>query len=132
MKLTRASTYAVTALAYLVREKPAGPVTSHAIACAEGIPELFLLKQLKLLVSARILRSARGPNGGYRLARDPKAITLLDIVEAVEGPLRALAEPVGKEGAALDKRLQAACDDVAAQVRERLATVALAKLARGA
>jgi Rrf2 family protein len=131
MKLTRASTYAVTALAYLAREKPEGPVAAHAIASAEGIPEKFLLKLLLPLVGAGLVRSRKGPGGGYVLGRKPKDVTLLEIVEAVDGPLRALAEPVGKEGAALDKRLQSVCDAIAAQVRERLAAVTLAELAKG-
>jgi Rrf2 family protein len=131
MKLTLVSTHAVTALTYLACEKPDGHVASHAIVRAEGVPEKFLLKLLKFLVSARILRSVRGPNGGYALARDPKDITLLEVGESVGGPLRGVAQPVNKEGAALDKRLQAVCDEAAASVRARLATVTLAELAKG-
>jgi Rrf2 family protein len=129
MKLTSASAYAVTALAYLARERPGGHVAAQAIARDESIPEPFLLKLLRPLVRAGLVRSRRGPGGGYALARDPKDITLLEVVEAVDGPLRAVVKPVGKEGAAVDKRLQAICDAVAAQVRERLATVTLAGLA---
>ncbi|HKI35695.1 MAG TPA: Rrf2 family transcriptional regulator [Gemmataceae bacterium] len=132
MKLTRASSYALTTLAYLAREKPADPVPSHEIAKAEGIPERFLLKVLKPLVDSGVLRSLKGPNGGYRLGRAPKDITLLEVVEAVDGSVRSLAEPVGKAGVTpLDKRLQAVCDDVAAMVRERMARVTLAELAKG-
>jgi Rrf2 family protein len=131
MKLTSASTYAVTALAYLAREQPAGPVTAHVIAGAEGIPEMFLLKLLTPLAHAGLVRSRKGPGGGYALARDPKDVALLEIVEAVEGPLRGVAPSVGKEGADLDRRLQAVCDAVAAVVRERLAAVTLEELAKG-
>ena len=132
MKLTRASSYAIHALVFMAAEKKNHPVASHHIAKARGIPERFLLKVLKPLVSAGILRSSRGPNGGYSLARDPKDITLLEVVEAVNGPLRAIIKPVGKDGAAVDKRLQAVCDEAAASVRERLATVTLTELARRA
>jgi Rrf2 family protein len=131
MKLTSASTHAVTALAYLAREKPDGPVVSGTIARAEGIPELFLLKLLRPLVHAGLVRSRKGPGGGYSLARKPKDITLLEIVEAVDGPLRGVAGAVGKEGARVDKQLQAVCDATASLVRERLATVTLAELAKG-
>jgi Rrf2 family protein len=130
MKLTRASIYAVTFLVYFAREKPAASVASHEVARAKGLPERFLLKVLKPLVDSGVLRSLKGPHGGYRLARAPKDVTLLEVVEAVEGPLRGLAEPVGKEGAALNKRLQVVCDEVAALVRERLAAVTLAELAK--
>jgi Rrf2 family protein len=126
MKLTRASSYAVQALAYLAREGAGRPVPSHVAARAQGSPARFLLKVLKPLVDSGVLRSLRGPDGGYRLARPAKDITLLEIVEAVDGPVRGDAPPVGR----LDRRLQAACDEAAALVRQRLARVTLAELAK--
>jgi Rrf2 family protein len=130
VRLTHASVYAVTALAYLAREKPGSPVASGAIARAERIPDLFLLKVLLRLAQAGLVRSRRGPGGGYTLARNPKDITLLDIVEAVDRPVRSVADPVGREGARLDKQLQSVCDAAASRVRELLATVTLAELAK--
>jgi len=73
------------------------PVASHKIAQERGIPERFLLKVLKPLVSARVLMSIKGPNGGYRLARSPSDITVLEIVEAVDGPIRGQAPPPERE-----------------------------------
>jgi Rrf2 family protein len=131
MKLTSASAYAVTALAYLAREKPNGPVAAHVIASAEGISEMFLLKVLRPLVRAGLVRSRKGPGGGYSLARDPEGINLLEVVEAVDGPFRAMVKPVGKEVAAVDNRLQVECDRAAALVREWLGRVTLADLAKG-
>ena len=84
MKLTRASSYAVHAITFMAAQKHDHPVASHHIAEARDIPERFLLKVLKPLVSARVLHSIKGPNGGYRLARSPADITMLEIVEAVE------------------------------------------------
>src|SRR5947209_2954107 len=78
MKLTRASSYAIHALVFMAAQKKNRPVASHHIAKARGIPERFLLKVLKPLVSARVLHSINGPNGGYRLARAPNEISLLD------------------------------------------------------
>jgi Rrf2 family protein len=132
MKLTRASNYALQALAYLVDQPADRSVASHVAAEARGIPERFLLKVLQPLVSAGVLRSIKGPNGGYRLAKPPKQITLLQVVEAVDGPIRGDAPAVGKDGAAtLDKRLQQVCDSVATVVRERLGRVTLADMVRG-
>ena len=131
MKLSRASSYALTYLAHLAREKPDKPVPSHEVARELDLPERFLLKVLTPLVNMGILRSVKGPNGGYSLARSPKDITLLEVVEAVDGHLRSEAPPVGKEGAALDKRLQGVCDETQALVRERLGKVTLAELVRG-
>ncbi len=91
MKLTRASSYALHAMTYMASQKQNQPIASHLIAQARGIPERFLLKVLKPLVSCRVLYSIKGPNGGYRLARSASDITLLDVVEAVDGPIRGLA-----------------------------------------
>src|SRR5258708_30345235 len=93
MILTRASSYALHALANMARQKPGTPVASHTIAREHGIPERFLLKVLNPLVSAGILSSLKGPHGGYRLARTPSDITLLEVIEAVEGPIRREAPP---------------------------------------
>jgi Rrf2 family protein len=131
MKLSHASAYALTYLVHLARERTDRPVPSHEAAREEGLPERFLMKVLKPLVGAGVLRSVRGPSGGYTLARAPKDVTLLDLVEAVDGTLRGDAGAVGKEGTALDRWLQAVCDAAAALARERLAKVTLADLARG-
>jgi Rrf2 family protein len=132
MKLNHASGYALAALVHMAGPPGGRPVPSHQIAQARGVPERFLLKLLKPLVDIGVLRSVRGPNGGYRLARAPKDVTLLEVVEAVDGPVRGDAPAVGGgEGAALDKRLQAVCDGAAALVRERLGKVTLAELAKG-
>src|SRR2546425_9487608 len=88
MKLSRASSYALQAVAFMAAKKSEEPVASHIIAQARGIPERFLLKVLKPLVSARVLRSVKGPNGGYQLAKAPAQITMLEVLEAVEGPMR--------------------------------------------
>jgi Rrf2 family protein len=128
MRLTHASAYALTYLVHLARERPDRPVPSHEAAREAVLPERFLMKVLRPLVWAGVLRSVRGPSGGYTLARAPKDVTLLEVVEAVDGPLRGDAGAVGTEGVALDRRLQAVCDGAAALVRERLAQVTLAEL----
>src|SRR5215475_16180012 len=97
MKLTRASSYALHAVAYMATQKHERPVASHHIAHARGIPERFLLKVLKPLVSARVLLSIKGPNGGYRLARPANDITMLEVLEAVDGPIRGLAPLSGEK-----------------------------------
>jgi Rrf2 family protein len=72
---------------------------SHDIAQACGLPERYLLKLLTLLVRAGILSAGRGPAGGYRLARPAGRISLLDVVQAVEGPLLAEVLEVGSDKA---------------------------------
>src|SRR5262245_43075435 len=106
MKITHATVYGLHALAYLARQERARPIAHHLLAQAQGSPELFLLKVLKQLTLAGVLRSLRGPNGGYCLARKPRDISLLDVVEAVEGPWRSQAPFESKGGGGLDGRLQ--------------------------
>jgi Rrf2 family protein len=123
MKLSRASTYALHALEYLAAHGQDAKVASHHIAQARGIPERYLLKVLGPLVSAQVLRSLKGPNGGYRLARPASKITMLEVVEAVDGPIRGLAplsQEAGHNGGGLDPRLEAVCDQAAALLRRRL------------
>jgi DNA-binding IscR family transcriptional regulator len=82
-------------------------------------------------VNAGALISVKGLNGGYRLAKPLKQVTLLEVVEAVDGPIRGEAPPVGQgRDAALDKRLQVVCDMAAALVRRRLAKATLAERAK--
>jgi Rrf2 family protein len=128
MKLTRASSYALHAVAHMAATGEDKPVASHHIARARGIPELFLLKILKPLVSAHILRSVKGPNGGYRLARPAAKITMLEIVEAVDGPIRGAAPLSDGSKNGLDAKLEAICTQAAEQVRRQLGKVHLSDL----
>jgi Rrf2 family protein len=66
---------------------PEGAVLpAKALAEFHGVSESYLLKHLQALAAAGILVAAPGPRGGYRLARSPKKITVLDVVLAIEGP----------------------------------------------
>ena len=80
----------------------------HLVARARKIPERFLLKVLKPLVSARVLHSVKGPNGGYRLARPASDISLLEVLEAVDGPIRGYA-PSGAENGSVPLQRKLAC-----------------------
>ena len=62
------------------------PVPTGTLAAFYELPPAYLNKQLQALVRGGILTSASGPRGGFRLARDPDAVSLLDIVAAIEGP----------------------------------------------
>src|SRR5262245_65090718 len=131
MKLTRASTYALQAVAYMAgQNKKDQPIASHIIAQKRGIPERFLLKVLKPLVSAQVLLSVKGPNGGYRLARPAGDISILEVLEAVDGPIRGYA-PTGAENGNtnLQRKLEQICSQSAEAVRKQLGKIKLAELA---
>lgn len=130
MKLSHAAVYAVHALTHLAGRPQGELVASHVIAAASGMPERFLLKVLKPLVSAQVLFSVKGPRGGYRLARQPKAVNLLEIVEAADGPLRGDAPPVGLPGGdRVENRLRSIMDSATDLERKQLSKVTLADLA---
>ncbi len=87
MQFTRASDYAVRVVSYLANAN--GSISrSQSIAGATQIPESFLAKILGQLSRAGIVHSHRGARGGFSLAVDAKNLTLLEVVEAMEGPLR--------------------------------------------
>jgi Rrf2 family protein len=65
---------------------PGEAVTAKRLAAFYDLPTAYLNKQLQALARAGILSSVSGPKGGFQLARDPRNITLLDIVVAIDGP----------------------------------------------
>lgn len=131
MKLTRASIYALHAVAFMAQQKSNKPVASHHIADARGISDRFLLKVLKPLVSARVLKSVKGPNGGYELARPASDISMLEIIEAIDGTIRGNAPVVEKSNAALNNRLETICNTSAEAVRKQLDKVRISDLVAG-
>jgi Rrf2 family transcriptional regulator, cysteine metabolism repressor len=85
--ITTKSPYAVRALAELARRGPAAPVPIGEIARARDIPVQFLEGLFANLRRAGILQSQRGVKGGYSFARPPAEITVLEVVELLEGEL---------------------------------------------
>jgi len=77
--------YAIRALAYLAQHSEDGPVLARDIAGAEKIPQQFLSKILHQLGLKGLVRSQKGPGGGFALARPAAKITIADISAAVDG-----------------------------------------------
>ncbi len=90
LSLTRKTDYALVALTYLAGRRAEGdsPASAKQIAQAFGLPLALLMNILKELVQAKMLSSTRGAHGGYELAGEPGRITLLEVVTAMEGPVR--------------------------------------------
>ncbi len=87
MKISRSTGYALLAVGYIAQHQKEGIILSQSVSKKYNIPLEYLLKILQQLVRANVLRSKRGPRGGFSLAKPAKKITLLQIVEAVEGPM---------------------------------------------
>ena len=86
MNISQAVEYGIRGIIHMARDKGDGPLLVMNIAQAEDISPTFLHKIFKRMVQGRILNSRRGV--GYTLARPPESITLLEIVEAIEGPIQ--------------------------------------------
>lgn len=87
MRLGRAPVYAIIAVVHIASHQEDHPIPGKEIARSCQIPTAHLMKILQQLVRAGILISGRGPAGGFSLGRATQEISLLDIVEAVEGPI---------------------------------------------
>lgn len=88
MNISSRCDYAVRAVIDLARHAPTGtPQTSTEIAERQGIPEKYLVHILLQLKRAGVVQSVRGAQGGYMLGRGPGAISVLDVVTAVDGPI---------------------------------------------
>ena len=131
MKLSRTVAYAVQASLHLARENSDEPVPCSRLAAEGQMPERFLLQILRNLVAHGILNSTRGVDGGYSLDRSPSEISLLDVIEAIDGPLVPTL-PVG-EGLppASLARLKKAITGVTEKSRRQLASIKLAHLLPG-
>lgn len=88
MTLTRAADYGIRVMIHLATLAPGTRVSRSELASASNCPEQFLSKVLQSLTHAGLVISHRGNTGGFELARVQSGATMLDVIEALEGPLR--------------------------------------------
>ncbi len=123
--------YAVRAMCQVAAAE--GSVTAESLANAQGLPPKFLESILNDLRRAGLLRSQRGADGGYRLARPAGEITVADIIRPLDGPLAEVRglrpETTSYEGAA--EHLQQVWIAVRSSLRSVLEAVTLADLVTG-
>ena len=87
ISITSKSPYAVLALAELGRSAGSGPVPIGELARRRDVPVQFLEQLFATLRRAGVISSQRGVKGGYRFAREPSTVSVLEIVELLDGPL---------------------------------------------
>jgi len=87
ISITTKSPYALSALVELHRRGDSAPVPIAELARRRDIPVQFLEQLFATLRRAGVLRSQRGVKGGYRFARDPAEVSVLEIVELLDGPV---------------------------------------------
>ena len=128
MKLSRTVAYALQATLQLAQEASKVPIPCSRLAADGKMPERFLLQILRNLVARGILSSTRGVDGGYRLDRPAEEISLLEVIEAIDGPLTSsmpVSDGLTDESS---RKLNATLEEVATSVRRQLDTVKLADL----
>jgi Rrf2 family protein len=87
MKLSPAAEYAVRGILVLTEEYGHEPVTLDTVCSRRKLPKQYLTKLFSHLAKAGLVRPVRGKGGGYTLARSPDQINLLQVIEAIEGPI---------------------------------------------
>jgi Rrf2 family protein len=128
MKLSRTVAYAVQAAVQLASSDSKSPVPCSRLAADGRMPERFLLQILRSLVTHGILRSTRGVDGGYTLTRAPADISLLEVIEAIDGPLLAGSDLDVQLPAASQESLRSALEQVTATARSQLQSIKLSQL----
>ncbi|HIJ80187.1 MAG TPA: Rrf2 family transcriptional regulator [Desulfuromonadales bacterium] len=87
MELTRKGEYAIRGIVYLAGQPGDQVCLLSDIAAAVDVPATFLAKIFQQFSKMGLVKSFRGTGGGFKLGRSPESITLLEVVEAVEGPV---------------------------------------------
>ena len=128
MKMSRTVEYAVQAMLQLAEHEPGVPIPCSRLAAAGQMPERFLLQILRNLVTHGILASTQGVEGGYTLERPADQISLLEVIEAIDGPLGGALTAVKGLPPETQQRLLAVLQKVSEQARRSLSEVKLADL----
>jgi Rrf2 family cysteine metabolism transcriptional repressor len=87
MRVSPAAELALRGVVVLAGRHGRGPTTLKTICAARGLPKQYLVKLFSSLAKADIVTAVRGKRGGYVLSRPPRQITILEVIEAIEGPI---------------------------------------------
>lgn len=129
MRISRSTGYGLLAVGYIAQHQDKKLIVSQTISKEYKIPLEYLLKIMQELVRADILRSKRGPGGGFSLAKSAAKITMLDVIEAVEGTMErslGLAEHTRKDR--FGAKAERAYEKVIAQARAAFKKVKVSEL----
>lgn len=129
MKISRSTGYALVAVGYIAQNYKDGAVLAARVSKEYDIPLEYLLKILQQLVRANVLRSKRGPRGGFFLAHPAEELTLLQIIEAVDGPMLShmhLAEQTNN--APFSLKMEAVCLNATEEVKSIFGAAKLSEL----
>lgn len=130
MPLSTRTLYGLRALLDLAGSHPGPPVQLRDIAARQGLAESYLEQLMVELRRAGLIQAVRGRGGGFRLARAPEAISLLQVIDAVDGELRLADCPEAREccGRPDFCAIREVWDTATRQLRDRLADKTLATI----
>ena len=129
MKFSRTVAYALQATLQLAQSSTGEPVPCSQLASEGQMPERFLLQILRHLVTHGILHSTRGVDGGYSLERKPEEISLLDVIEAIDGPVVSAFPPLqGARMAGIEDRLRRSLEVMVISSRRHLDAIKMSDL----
>jgi Rrf2 family protein len=128
MKLSRTVAYALQATLQLAQTGNHVPVPCSRLATEGKMPGRFLLQILRNLVAHGILSSTRGVDGGYALDRAPEEISLLEIIEAIDGPITPVIPAAQGLLAGSKAKLEGALTSITEAARKDLQAISLAHL----
>lgn len=129
LKISEAANLAIHAMVYMLRSRDVGTVSVAEIAEVLDVSKDHLGKVLQRLTRMGLVTSKRGPRGGFALGREPATVTLLEVIEAVDGPLPRstclLGRPIcGEAGCILGSLMH----DIHKQVNDYLSGTTLADM----
>ena len=127
LHISQTAWYAFRATLQLAVVYPTPHIPCGRLAQAGRMPERFLLQILRTLVVRGILRSIRGSDGGYALAKPPAEISLLEILEAIEGPITSRHRWAPWQNDTPQLLLWETCEEIVDQARRRLAKVKISQ-----
>jgi len=126
VNLPKGTRYALHAAASLARGWSGGPVTVAQVASARDLPATVVAKVFQQLVRAGLALGTRGTRGGYRLARPPHTVTVLDVIDAFEP-----SHPGDRLGGGIDAAVRNVLDEVDEMARCTFASITLETLVGG-
>lgn len=126
--LSQTIEYALRAMTYLAALDRGAAVNSETIAQQTRVPKGYLSKVLRDLVLAELVLSRRGPHGGFSLARDPRDISMLDVVNAVDPIPRITKCPLGNPAHVKLCPLHRRIDDAVGTIEREFARTSLAEV----
>jgi Rrf2 family protein len=130
MKLSRTIVYAVHAMLQMAQAASGEPISRSQLAAAGPLPERFLLEILHSLTARGLVRSIRGVEGGFTLARSPEQVTLRDIFEAFDYPPRPFVPTVEGQPLAIREQLLTSLGQASTAALGELEKLTLAELRR--